>query len=190
MADLNEKVIDRYRKFHAVATNAASAENEKIIARRRMEVLEKEYPGIGAAAYWSAERAAETAEDWVNRARGRPPPREAPRRPRTYRVEPEPAEPAESPETQTPNWRKKFGQFIQDVVEQVSEGLSITNVVQRRVKITIEADQKTVNVSIKIPVSVALEVAENSGGSLGEFSRLVGVRLGNELAKAFEESGY
>jgi hypothetical protein len=62
--------------------------------------------------------------------------------------------------------------------------------VQRRVKITIEADQKTVNVSIKIPVSVALEVAENSGGSLGEFSRLVGVRLGNELAKAFEESGY
>jgi len=202
MADLNEKVIDRYRKFHAVATNAASAENEKIIARRRMEALEKEYPGIGAAAYWSAERAAETAEDWINRARGQPapppkqeapptpPPREAPRRPRTYKVEPEPVDSSDPPEAQTANWRKKFGQFIQDVVEQVSEGLTITNVVQRRVKISIEANEKTINVSIKIPVSVALEVAENSGGSLGEFSRLVGVRLGNELAKAFEASGY
>jgi hypothetical protein len=75
-------------------------------------------------------------------------------------------------------------------VEQVSEGLSITNVVQRQVKITIESDAKTVKISIKIPVDVALQVAEDSGGSLGEFSRLIGVRLGNELAQAFAKSGY
>ena len=205
MGTIDEKVLDRYRKFHAVATNAGSAENEKTIALRRMKELEGKHPNIAVAAFWTADRVADTVDEWLHNRPGHtpPPPREPedpsgrapkpPRKPRAPRPSPppEPTAPPEPPREETPlNWRQRVGQFLQDVVEQVSEGLSITNVVQRQVKITIESDAKTVKISIKIPVDVALQVAEDSGGSLGEFSRLIGVRLGNELAQAFAKSGY
>jgi hypothetical protein len=207
MGTIDEKVLDRYRKFHAIATNAGSAENEKTIALRRMRELEEKHPNISVAAFWTADRVADTVDDWLHNRQGYapppPPPKapeeptgqgpRAPRKPRAARPPPSP-EPVPAPEQpgEEPslNWRQKVGQFLQDVVDQVSEGLSITNVVQRQVKITIESDAKTVKISIKIPINVALQVAEDSGGSLGEFSRLVGVRLGSELAQAFAKSGY
>lgn len=204
MGTIDEKTLDRYRKFHAVATNAGSAENEKTIALRRMKELEEKHPNIAVAAFWTADRVADTVDDWLHNRQGSapPPPKEhagkGPRKPRPPRPAPDPTPPPPPPPPtsapdmgETPlNWRQRVGQFLQDVVDQVSEGLSITNIVQRQVKITIDSDPKVVKISIKIPVDVALQVAEDSGGSLGEFSRLIGVRLGNELAQAFAKSGY
>jgi|TARA_R110000751_G_scaffold242355_3_gene342759 hypothetical protein len=87
-------------------------------------------------------------------------------------------------------WRDKLREWLTETVEQVTRGLSIVEVVDEDVDVEITSNTRTVHIKIKIPVDSALDVAEETGGSLQEYARLVGLRVGRELAGAFEDSGY
>lgn len=161
---IEKKTVERYLKIKARSSDLSSSDNERDTARRICEKIEQEYPGIKevAAAYEAG-----------------------------VHVPPESETTAEQrAEAYQDTWKDKLREWFTDTVDQVTRGLSIVDVIDEDVEVEITSNTKTIHVKIKIPVDSALEVAEETGGSLQEYARLVGMRVGRELAEAFADSGY
>tara|TARA_R100000664_G_C2686636_1_gene92405 strand:+ start:195 stop:695 length:501 start_codon:yes stop_codon:yes gene_type:complete len=165
---IEQKAIERYLKVKARATDTSSSENERDIAGKICARIEKQYPGI-------KEIAAE-----FDRIRSMGPETE------TYYQEAASARAQSYEET----WRDKLRDWFTETVDQVTRGLSLVDVIDEEVDVEITSNTRTVHVKIRIPIDSALDVAEETGGSLQEYARLIGHRVGRDLAKAFEDSGY
>jgi hypothetical protein len=161
---IEQKAIEKYLKIKARASDSSSSDNERDIARRICEKIEKEYPGIEevAAAYKAG-----------------------------VHIPPESEATAEQrAEAYQDTWKDKLREWFTDTVDQVTRGLSLVDVIDEDVEVEITSNTRTVHVKIKIPIDSALEVADETGGSLQEYARLIGMRVGRELSEAFAESGY
>jgi hypothetical protein len=165
---IEQKAIERYLKVKTRATDTSSTENERKIARKICARIEEQYPGIQDIA----------AE--FDRIRSMGPETET-----SYQE-------AESTRAQAyeETWRDKFRDWFTETVDQVTRGLSLVDVIDEEVNVEITSNTRTVHVKIQIPIDSALGVAEETGGSLQEYARLIGHRVGQDLAKAFEDSGY
>jgi len=80
-------------------------------------------------------------------------------------------------------------EWLGDALNEVADGLSIIEQINEEVSVNISNTHKTVTVKITFPVYLAQEIYDEQG-TLAEFSRLVGVKVGEDLAQAFKDSGY
>ena len=160
--------VERYRKVQARAEDPSSAEAERKAARRVCANMRKRYPGIErAAAGGSGEGGADTpfaSDSWPT----------AEQRSQSFQD----------------TWKDKLRDWFTDTVEQVSRGLSVVEIIDEDVAVEITSNTRTIHVKVKIPWESAEEVADQMGGSLEEYARLVGLRVGRDLAEAFESLDY
>jgi hypothetical protein len=80
-------------------------------------------------------------------------------------------------------------EWIGDTLEEVADGLNLVEQINEEVNVRISDTSKTVTVKVTFPVELVREIYEEHG-NLDEFSRLVGVKMGEDLAQAFRDSGY
>ncbi len=69
-------------------------------------------------------------------------------------------------------------------------GFALSELISEVVDLEIESNTRTVHIKASFPIESAYEAAEMTGGSLDEYARLVGAKIGSELAAAFRASGY
>jgi len=93
-------------------------------------------------------------------------------------------------EEESLNWRTGLREWFRDTVSQVARGLSQADRIEEDVITDIRFDPERIVIITTIPMQSAMESAEDTGGSLQEYARLVGLRVGRDLSDLFEESGY
>jgi hypothetical protein len=82
-----------------------------------------------------------------------------------------------------------LGDTLSGLADEVADGLSLVAQVEEKVKVNISNTRRTITVKVNFPMEVANDVLLEQG-SLDEFSRLVGVKVGAELAQAFRDAEY
>lgn len=80
-------------------------------------------------------------------------------------------------------------ELLGDTLDGIADGLSLVDQINEEVNVRISDTRKTITVKVTFPVELAADVYEEQG-DLEEFSRLVGVKVGADLAQAFRDSGY
>ena len=161
--------IERYRKLLRLERDAGAAPGERDNARRLRERMEREHPNIRQAAAQANERE-QTAQEPV------PGPYDT----GTYGRR-RPAEPPQ--ERQGPGWGDRIRSFVENVAHEVGASFTISDMVQQDVEVEIRSNTRTLHVHVRIPLDALNRAADFSGGSLEEYSRLVGVYVGNHLSR-------
>jgi len=83
-----------------------------------------------------------------------------------------------------------LGAFVRGALDEVTLGFALSELISEVVDLEIESNTRTVHIKASFPIESAYEAAEMTGGSLDEYARLVGAKIGSELAAAFRASGY
>jgi hypothetical protein len=60
--------------------------------------------------------------------------------------------------------------------------------VRQDAEVSIHSNTRTLHIHIRIPLDALTRAAEFSGGSLEEYSRMVGVLVGNRLAETLRRA--
>ena len=66
----------------------------------------------------------------------------------------------------------------------------MSRLVEESVDIKITGHGSQVKVTIEFPIEAAWAASDMAGGRIEEYARLIGNRIGVELAEAFRQSGY
>lgn len=157
--------VRRYRSVLTRSVDPSSTPSERETAKRVCANMEAKYPDIE---FYAAQ----------------PEPEAAPPHPEPPKGPPRQEGPPKS------DWKGTLRDWFTETVGQVSRGLSLSDRIDDDVIVEIHANKRTVHVHVKIPLEDALDAADDAGGSLQEYARLIGLKVGQELAQAFEDSGY
>ena len=87
-------------------------------------------------------------------------------------------------------WAARVGTFVKGAIHEVNAGLSVSRLVEESVDIKITGHGSQVKVTIEFPIEAAWAASDMAGGRIEEYARLIGNRIGVELAEAFRQSGY
>ena len=161
----------------AAAAAAASAKAAAAAAAARRERLEDEAAMAAAAAAARRQRPREPG-----RARG----------PRVGGTHPAPGVPFPPVPPENDRWERiknVASEWLGDTLQQVAEGFTLVERINEEVVVGASNTRKTVTVKVTFPVELAREVFEETG-SLEEFSRLIGVKVGEDLALAFKQADW
>ena len=150
--------------------DSGASPGERDNARRLRERMEREHPNIRRAASQADQR------------------EQAPREPvpgpyDTGSYGPARARPADPPpESQGPGWGDRLRSFVQAAMDEVGASFTISDMVRQDVEVEMRSNTRTLHIHVRIPLDGLNRAADFSGGSLEEYSRLVGVYVGNHLA--------
>ena len=173
--------LDRYRKILAMERNASASKGERDNARRIRLRMEKEDPTLFAQAELEeaqerAQRAEKDREDaWQRRTQAERQAREEQRRVWQGRVA---------------GLGARVADFLQDAVDSVAHGLSVIDRVEEHADIEVEVNSRSMHIHLSMAVDDVLDVADDPTVSLEEYTRLVGIRVGQELLATLREAGY
>jgi len=162
--------VERYRKLIRMERDTSTTQGERDNARRLRQRMEREHPSIQRAASQAEKR------------------EQAPREPvpgpyDTGSYGPARARPAEpSPETEGPRWGDRFRSFVQAAMDEVGASFTISDMVRQDVEVEMRSNTRTLHIHVRIPLDALNRAADFSGGSLEEYSRLVGICVGDHLA--------
>jgi len=190
--DEMDKLAQRYRSLKAMEEAPSAAQNERTMAGRIRRAMEAKHPGIANAA---------TAQE-DGSTKGNDP--NAPggsydsgafggvysARARDQQAAFTAAQQAAQAAAGRSGWASKLGAFVRGALDEVTLGFALSELVSEVIDLEIESNTRTVHIKVSLPIESAYEAAEMSGGSLDEYARLVGAKIGNELAAAFRASGY
>ena len=166
---------DRYRKLRAMEQNTGSTPNEKQTARKLREGMERDFPGIAQQADW---------EEREERGDELPGPYDG-----SGAFGGIGGELFRAAQMQG-GWAARVGSFVKGAIHEVNAGLSVSRLVEESVDIEIDGQGSLVKVTVEFPIEAAWAASEMSGGRVEEYARLIGNRIGAELAEAFRQSGY
>lgn len=162
--------VDRYRKLRRMERDAGASPGERDNARRLRERMEREHPNIRRAASQAAQREQAPREPvpgpYDTGSYGPPRPRAA--------------EPP--PEPDRPRWGDRLRSFVQTAMDEVGASFTLSDMVRQDTEVEIRSNTRTLHIHVRIPLDGLTRAAEFSGGSLEEYSRMVGVLVGSRLA--------
>lgn len=164
--------VDRYRKLVRMERDPGATPGERDNARRLRARMEAQHPGIRQAA-----AAAERAEREAAEAPGDPVP--GPYDTGAYG----PPRP-QRPHPNQPNWGDRLRSFVQAAMDEVGASFTLSDMVRQDAEVEIRSNTRTLHIHVRIPLDGLTQAAEFTGGSMEEYSRLVGLRVGNKLAAA------
>jgi hypothetical protein len=162
--------VERYRKLVRMERDTSTTNGERDNARRLRQRMEREHPSI--------QRAASQAEK-----REQAPRESVPGPYDTGAYGPSRARPEEPPpETEGPRWGDRLRSFVQAAMDEVGTSFTISDMIRQDVEVEMRSNTRTLHVHVRIPLDALNRAADFSGGSLEEYSRLVGIYVGNHLA--------
>ena len=152
--------LERYLKLRKRATDQSSAEQERKTAKHACARMRQKYVGIHAASI-QLERELNT---------------------------PEPPWDIDQPNQR--DWKDNLRDWLKDTVSQVVTGLSQADKIEQDITTDFNVTDSFITIQVEIPVESALEASQHFSGSLEEYARLIGLRVGRDLTDYFEELGH
>lgn len=165
--------IDRYRKLLRMERDSGASQGERDNARRLRTKMEHAHPSIRVAAAQAAAREAPRTD-----TEPMPGPYETGSYgpPRPTRPEPTPID--------------RLRSFFQAAVDEVGASFTLQDMVRQDIELDVRANTRTIHLHIRIPLEGLDRAEAFTGGSLEEYSRLIGVRVGSFLSRFLREDAY
>jgi len=171
--------VDRYRKVRRMEQDGGASEGERLNARRLRQRMEAEHPGIRQAA------AQADARERTPQSPNGAPSTDGPGPYETgYYGPPREAAPAGG------GWGDRLRSFIQAAADEVGMAFHLQDLIRQDVEVEVRSNSRTLHVHVRIPLDGLERAAGYTGGSLQEYARLVGVRVGTQLGALFQREGY
>jgi len=185
-----DKLTQRYLSLKAMEEAPSAAENERNMAGRIRRAMEAKHPGIEAEASKLANGSASDLHapggSYDSGSFGGVYSARAQAQNAAFAA----AQQAAHAAAGRSGWASKLGAFVRGALDEVTLGFALSELVNDVIDLEIDSNSRTVHIKVSLPIESAYEAAEMTGGSLDEYARLVGTKIGNELAAAFRASGY
>ena len=158
---------DRYRKLRRMESDNGATPPERDTARRLRQRMESAHPGIRQAAAQAdaREHVGSVSEEGDP---GGPGPYE------TGYYGP--------PRTTGAGFGDRLRSFVQSAMDEVGTTFTLSDMVRQDVDIEVRSNTRTLHIHVRIPLDALDRVSDFTGGSLQEYARLVGVRVGSHLS--------
>lgn len=175
--------IQRFRALRAMANHPQTPATEKDTARRILDKMRSEYPGIEQAADLAdaIEQGQWTGADAAGAAGAASQAGPQRRKRKAPRASPPPPPPPSPPPPPGPDWRSKFTSWVRDFVSEVGQGLSISTLAEREVPVQITERPQTIIVQAQISEHTLRRASYLANDDLTDFFRAVGDLVAQEL---------